>query len=177
MKNLKWPVIVLAFVVTLALGVGGVYLRQHQMVDEPLFQRLSEYEPVQAVDLHKDGNQQVVVVTLDYVDDFGYIHRRLKAEIVDLLGENGFRLEIRDGRDPRLETAFSAVNLALYEGEQRGNFTEMGQQVEAALADLGIAEHKIMVDNENIYLQIRQDDAYLYEIIERGNRGKEGERA
>ena len=177
MKNLKWPIIIVAFVVTLALAVGGVYLRQRQMVDEPLFQRLSEYEPVQAVDLHKDGNVQVVVVSLDYVDDFGSIHRELTEEIGDLLGPDRFRLEIRDGRDQALETAFSDVHLALYEGEHRGNFTEMGGQVAATLQSLGIADHKIMVDNENIYLQIRHGDAYLYEIVERGNRGKEGERA
>lgn len=176
MKNLKWPIIVVAFVITLALAVGGVYLRQKQMVNEPLFLRLSEYEPVQSVDIQKDGNQHVVIVTLDYVDDFGTIHRALNDEITELLGPDRFRLEIVDSRDQALTTAFREVHLALYEGEHRGNFTEMGGQVEITLQELGIADHKIMVDNENIYLQVRQGDAYLYEIVKRQSREKDGER-
>lgn len=176
MKNFKWPVAVLAFVLTLALSVGAVQLRQRQMVNEPLFKRMSEFEPVKKVDVQLEQGTQVVVINLDYVEDFSLTHRELNEEIERLLGQKRYRLDILDGRDQALEAAFVAVHLALYEGEHRGNFTEMGDQVSAILSDLGIPEHKVMVDNENIYLQIRQGDAYLYEIIQRKSHGKEGER-
>lgn len=176
MKNFKWPVAVLAFVLTLALSVGAVQLRQRQMVNEPLFKRMSDFEKVKTVDVQLEQGTQVVVITLDYVEDFALAHRELSEEIGRLLGQKRYRLEILDGRNQALEAAFVAVHLALYEGEHRGNFTEMGDQVSAILRDMGIAEHKVMVDQGNIYLQIRQGDAYLYEIIQREYRGKDGER-
>jgi len=52
----------------------------------------------------------------------------------------------------------------------------MGVRVTQILADLGLREHKVLVDSKNIYLQIKNGDAYLYEIIARSNRGGEGER-
>lgn len=176
MKSFKWPVAIVAFLLTLVLAVGGVQLRQRQLVNEPLFKRLNELEQVKTVDLRKEGGTQVVVVTLNYVDDLPETYRQLNDEISRLLGQKRYRLEIVDGRDQTLEAAFIAVHLALYEGEHRGNFTDMGGHVADVLADMGIEEHKVIVDNENIYLQIKNGDAYLFEVIGRTNRGREGER-
>ena len=175
MKNFKWPVAVLAFVLTLALSVGAVVLRERQLINEPLFKHLSEFESVQTVELHRENNRQIVVVTLNYVEDLGLTHRELNEEIDRLLGHNRFRLEIIDGRNQALEAAFVAVHLSLYEGEHRGNFTEMGSRVDEILLKFGITEHKVFVDSEHIYLQMRDGDAYLYEIIPRGNQGRDGE--
>ncbi|MDW7650819.1 MAG: hypothetical protein SCK29_00065 [Bacillota bacterium] len=175
MKNFKWPVAVLAFILTLALSVGAVYLRQRQLVNEPLFKRISELEPVKTVELQQEDNTQVVVVSLEYVDDLAITHRELNEEINRLLGQKRYRLEIVDERNQALEAAFVAVHLSLYEGEHRGNFTEMGSQVKDTLKSMGISDHKVFVDSENIYLQIRDGDAYLYEIVKREKQGKDGE--
>ena len=177
MKKFKWPVAVLAFILTLALSVGLVYVRQRQLVNEPLLKRINEFETVKSVELQDDGGIQVVSVTLNYVDDFSVAHSELNEEIERLLGKERYRLEILDERNDALEAAFVAVHLALYEGEHRGNFTEMGGKVSEALVPLGFSEHKVIVDQEYIYLQIRQDDAYLFEIIKRESRVREGERA
>lgn len=177
MKHFKWPVAVLAFVLTLAVSVGAVHLRQRQMVNEPLFKRIGDLENVQKVELKREGSTQIVYVTLDYVGDLSATYRELNDEISRLLGQNRYRLELLDGRDQALEAAFLAVHLALYEGEHRGNFTEMGYKVANILAALQIEEHKVTVDSNNIYIQIKNDDAYLYEIISRENRGRDGEHA
>lgn len=177
MKNFKWPVAVLAFVLTLALAVGLVYLRQRQLVNEPLLKRISELEPVKSVELQQDGNVQVVFVTLEYVDDLSATHRELHEEVTRLLGQGRYRLEIQDERTLDLDAAFLAVHLALYEGEQRGNFTEMGAYVADVLQSLGVDEHKLIVNQEYIYLQMRDGDTYLFEIIQRESAGREGVRA
>ena len=40
MKKFKWQVAVLAFMLTLGAAVGIVKLRQRQMVNEPLYERI-----------------------------------------------------------------------------------------------------------------------------------------
>jgi hypothetical protein len=177
MKNIKWPIAVLAFVLTLVIAVGLVQLRQRQLVNEPLFKRVSEYEAVKTVDLQQEGNMQIVKVDLGYVDDLAIVHRELNEEIEELLGHDRFSLIIQDERNETLEAAYIAVHLALFEGEQRGNFTEMGELVVDKLQEMNMDEYRVLVDQDNIYLQIRQNEAYLYEIIVRESRGREGEHA
>jgi hypothetical protein len=177
MKNLKWPVIVLAFIVTLSASAGLVHLRQRQMINEPLFKRVKEYEPVEEVQLRKDGSIQVVEISLGYVDNIALAHRTINDEVGRLLGAGRYKLVIQDKRNEALEAAFNAVHLALFESEQRGNFTEMRALVSETLLGLNVDDFQIMVDQENIYLQIRHGDSYLYEIVARTTRGKAGEQA
>lgn len=176
MKNFKWPVAVLAFILTLALSVGAVTFRQRQLVNEPLVKRLSEYEGVEKVELWQKGNLQVISIELDYVQDFSVLYSELKEETDRLLGPKFYRLMLVDQRNETLEAAFLAVHLALYEGEQRGNFTEMSDRVAAILRDYQLQDYRLVVDNTNIYLQIRSGENYLYAVIERVSRGEDGER-
>jgi hypothetical protein len=176
MKNFKWTITVLAFALTLALSVGAVYLRQSQLVNEPLFKRISELESVETVNLQQEGNIQVITIKLSNVKDFPGVHRQVIDEIGRLLGQKRYRLELLDERDDALESAFYAVHLALYEGERLGNFAEMGDRVGQALRSIGIENYSLSVDSEYIYIQIESGDAYLYEAIKRNDRQKAGER-
>ncbi|MBS4031365.1 MAG: hypothetical protein KGZ63_08100 [Clostridiales bacterium] len=176
MKNFKWTITVLAFVLTLALSVGAVYLRQTQMVNEPLFKRISELESVETVSLNQDGNLQVITVKLSNVNDFPGIHRQVNDEISRLLGQKRYRLVLLDERDDALQSAFYAVHLALYEGERLGNFAEMGDRVSQGLRSFGVENYSLFVDSEYIYIQIQSGDAYLYEVIKRNDRQEAGER-
>jgi len=175
MKGFKWQVAVLAFVLTLTMTMGVIYLRQRQLVNEPLLKRLSELEPVKSVELQREGDSQIVYVSLAYVKDLAVTYHELHEQIGRLLGQGRYRLVIQDERNEALEAALFAVHFALYEGEQRGNFTEMAELVSAILSELEIDEHKLIVDRENIFLQIRQENAYLFTIIKRERGGKEGE--
>lgn len=175
MKGFKWHVGTLVFVLTLTMIMGVVYLRQRQLVNEPLLKRLSELEPVKNVELQREGDSQIVYVTLDYMQDLTVTYHKLHGEIGRLLGQGRYRLVIQDERNEALEAAFFAVHFALYEREQLGNFTEMAGLVSAVFQEMEIAEYRLFVDHESIFLQIHQEDAYLYTIIKRERGGKEGE--
>jgi hypothetical protein len=175
MKKVKWHVVLLAFILTMAISVGGVYLRQRQMVNEPLLKRIGEHSAVEAVNL-KQGDVLTVSVQLRYVDDIAAIHDELNEEISSILGRKSYRLELLDRRNVILDEAFIAIHLALYEGEQRGNFTEMGQHVAGILAEIGMQEHKLKVNDERIYFQAKYGDDYLYAIIDRTRHNEEGDR-
>lgn len=177
MKNFKWTVAVLAFVLTLALSVGAVYLRQSQLVNEPLLKRISELESVETVHLQQDGNVQIITVKLSNVNDFPRVHRQVNDEIGRLLGRSSYRLELLDERDDALESAFYAVHLALYEGERLGNYAEMGERVDETLRSFGLDNYSLNVDTGYIYIEIQNGNAYLYEVIKRNDGQEAGERA
>lgn len=177
MKKFKWPVALAAFVVVLVLSVSSVYLSRRQMVNEPLLRRLGQLEFVERVELERGKNIFTVTVQLGYVDDFSMAYRQLKTETDNQLGAGAYKLVVKDKRNKTLEAAFYAVHLTLYESEFRGNFTDMKKEAAEILKALGISEYRIMVDRDYIYLQLRDKEAYLYELIARDNdagRGVEG---
>ncbi|NLZ38376.1 MAG: hypothetical protein GX893_02050 [Firmicutes bacterium] len=176
MKNFKWTAAALAFFLTLALSVGLISLRQKQMVKEPLLKRLNELQSVQAVNIQQEDGKYVIVVKLKNVKDFPSAYRKLQQEIENFLPEDKYHLDLLDQRNQLLANAYQAVQIALYEGEQRGNFTEMAQYIARTLSEYKITEHHFTVDEENIYLKLQHDDAYLYATIKRQRWQKEGER-
>ncbi|HZK25444.1 MAG TPA: hypothetical protein VFC74_08650 [Oscillospiraceae bacterium] len=176
MKNFKWQVAVCAFVLTLGLAVGAVMLRQRQVLDEPLRERLGSLAAVETVELDQEEEKFVVRVKLAEVKDLALTYRALEAELNQLLAEDSYRLVLVDERNSELTEALFTVSLALYEGEQRGNFTEMSKAIAATLEELQVAEHRLTVDHEHIYLQMKNGDAYLYEVVGREPWRREGER-
>jgi len=175
MKNFKWPVAVLAFLLTAALSAGVVVLRQRQLVNEPLIRRLNEIAGVESVQLRRQNGVQVISVRLAYVPKLAAVYREIDREISSLLGQTRYRLELQDARDETLSAAFSAVHLALYEGERRGNFTAMAGLVGTTMAEFNLHEHLLTVDSERIYFQARNGDYHLYAIIERHSNSEAGE--
>lgn len=176
MKKFRWPVAVLAFLLTLALSVGAVHFRQRQLVDEPLLRRLGELEAVQSVQLEKNGNLVTVSVSLDYVDDLASTYYLLARETEKTLGKRKYHLEVVDRRDDLLASAYTVIHLALHEAVQRGNFTEMGRLVAETMRAAGVEEHKVVVTAGHICFQARRGDSYLYSVVERRRHGEEGER-
>lgn len=175
MKKFKWPAALLTFMVVLGLGVALVHLSRRQMVNEPLINSIGQLEFVEKVDLAGEKNNLTVTVALRYVDDYSRAYRYMKDVADNLLGAGTYRLEVTDNRNDALEEAYYAIHATLYEGEFRGNFTEMHREAARILESMEIEEYKIMVDSENIYLQLRDGEAYLYELIVRQNNGREGE--
>ncbi len=176
MNNFKWAVAALAFVLTLIFAVGVVHFRQNQLINEPLFKRISEMESVETVNLQQEGSTQVITVKLANVKDFPGVYRKLNEEISKLLGQKSYRLMLLDERDHVLEAAFFAAHLALYEGERWGNFVEMGDRVNQAMSTFGIESYSLFVDSQYIYIKAENGEAYLYETVKRYDYREAGER-
>lgn len=174
MKNFRWPVAVLVFLLTLAVAAGGIIFRERQLQKEPLLNRLKELEAVETVELRQSGSVYLVSVQLAYVPDLAAVYREIDEEIAGVLGQTNYRLELRDRRDEMLAEAYSVVHLALYEGELRGNFTEMSERIDSVMAGFGLPEHRLTVDEERIYFQARNGGNYLYAVIARRSGKEEG---
>jgi len=174
MKNFKWRVAVIVFVLTLAVSAGIIIFRERQFFSEPLLNRLQEFEAVETAELQRSGNVYLIIVQLAGVPDLAQVYREIDREAARVLGRGNYRLEVPDRRDDKLREAFSAVHLALYEGEQRGNFTEMSERINAVMAGFGLSEYRLAVDGERIYFQARNGEYYLYAVIARRHGVEEG---
>ena len=173
MKNFHWQAAVLAFVLTLGIAMGVIYVRRQPFYHEPLLNQIKNLDFVEEVKLEPE--QKVVIISLQAVDNLAETYQALKQQINTVLGPE-YRLELKDKRNGDLQEAYLAVHLLLYEAQQRGNYGEISQKIAHVLEAYHLEKHILLVDEENIYLQIQNKNAYLYEIIAR-RQEKEGEHA
>lgn len=174
MKNFKWPIVVIVFILTLAVSAGIIIFRERKLQNQPLLNRLSQLEAVESVELRESKGEYHVSVRLAYVADLAPVYRQIDREIAKVLGQKNYRLELLDQRDATLSEAFSVVHLALYEGERRGNFIEVSERIRTMMAGFNLPEHRLTVDGERIYFQARNGEYYLYAVIARRSGTGEG---
>lgn len=165
MKNFKWPVALLIFVSAFALLAGGITLRQRNLINKPLLERLNDLEEVKTAHLAKEDGIHMISVNLADVSDFADLYNEIDEIASSALGGGNYRIKLSDNRNETLEKAYSIAHLALYEAQRRGNFTDMAEKVNAVMAQFNIDKHRIAVDGDRIYFSAQSGEYYLYEVI------------
>jgi hypothetical protein len=162
--NLRWPIVLLALVLTVS-GIYGVnYWRQQRLIDEPLKESLLEVDGVEKVNITNTNQHNKISISLLEVKDLSKTYREIEG-ILDLTYDS-YQLIILDKRDPYLESLYEKVHYALMEGERRGNYSDMNKEIFLLLNDeMDLVNYHLWVDQEKIYLQLSSDGNYLYEVI------------
>lgn len=163
--NIRWSIIVVVFFTALVFFWGIKQWQQQQFVDEPLINALYEYDEVKEVKLGEENNVLLIVVKLDYVDNLAETTVKLENSIRTVLGKRPFNFAVKDNRNEYLENIYEEVHLAFYEGERRGNYQEMGDNIKKSLNNYDVDDYNLLVDYNRIYFQVKQGNNYLYEII------------
>ena len=164
--NFRWPIVLLALVLTVS-GIYGInYWRQQRLIDEPLKESLLKVDGVEKVNITSYNQNNKISVTLQEVKNLSKTYREIER-ILDLTYAQGsYRLNILDKRDPYLESLYEKVHYALMEGERRGNYSSMNKEISLLLNDeIDLKNYHLWVDQERIYLQLSSEGNYLYEVI------------
>jgi hypothetical protein len=156
--------IVLTFVLTLALLLGGRFAYQEFGVMGPLKKSLSSAPVVKEAVIFSEGNKTVIQIELGKVSS---LQTAIK-EITGLLPmDDGYVLAIEDRRNEYLTRLWQENRFALEEAAVRGNLTEMQALLNKNLAQAQLDSWAVEVDEQNLYLQLHVGEHYLYETVAR----------
>ncbi len=162
--SLKWPVVIIAFLITFSLIYVANYWRQQNLVVEPLREQLLTLDAVEAVSMEV-GKANEISVTLGYVPHFAEVYREIES-VLEVRGEDVEKLTIVDRRNPYLLSLYEKIQFALMEGERQGNYTKMNKEIKLILAEeKELQSYSLSVDQEAIYLQLGAGEYFLYEVI------------
>lgn len=162
--SLKWPVVVITFVLTFSIIYAANYWRQQHLVVEPLREQLLALEAVEDVNM-ENGRSNEISVSLGHVSQFAEVYREIQS-VLKTRNEDLDRLTIVDRRNPYLNSLYSRIEFALMEGERQGNYTEMSKEINLLLEEEAeLNSYSLRVDQQAIYLQLDAGDYYLYEVI------------
>ncbi|NLJ85102.1 MAG: hypothetical protein GX322_01560 [Firmicutes bacterium] len=166
MGELKIPVVIIVFIITLALLLlGQRFIFQQRSMNnlERQFEKLVGVD--NATIRHGSGG---LTATIQLSDAVG-----LKAtydEILVLARQSGIlphSIELRDARGPVLAEALYSIHYAIAEGIATGEFQPMAQVVQAKLAALGVSEWELWVEKEFVYLEMHHGSEHLCQVFSR----------
>lgn len=165
-KRWQWPVVAVAFVLALSAMVGARrVLTQHR--EGPVVGQVRAIPGVEDVWIDQDAGSRAMWVQLGPVDDLaGLVDALRRAAGSGHLGVID-RIVLLDGRSVELERALRQLSLPLHEGASSGAFTAMSDRVRQQAASLGVEVDGLYVDHVAVYVALRQQEAYLYEVIPR----------
>lgn len=164
--NLRWPIVLLAFVLTISSIFVVSYWRQQRLIEEPLIETLLQIEYVEEVVIKKIENGTEFSVTLKEVDNLYQTYESIE-EILDSTYKDGsYVIALVDQRNPYLESIYDKIHFALMEGERVGNYSHMNKEISMLLEqESKLENYHLWVDQKRIYLQLSSDNSFLYEIV------------
>ena len=163
-RGFRIHVILLSLVVGLSVFFGIRWIYNKFGTDVPLAEALSVHKAVQSYTIDRKRPVVRVVIQLGPTADLKETYRDLFELVRSFLGNRPFELQIKDNRDDKLERAYYYAQFAVYEAIRLGNFREMVRFIEEEAAKEG-AKATVSLDQENVYIQLEDNDHYLYEII------------
>lgn len=165
-RGLRIPIILLVLVASLLVFWGARWLFNRFSIEQPLADFLKSQSYIQTFEIKRDGSLVQISVLLAPVESLKDTYGELDRGVRNILGGRLYKLVLQDKRDVQLKNAFYYSQFAVYEAVIRGNYREMVDYVNKQAAERG-ATASIFIDQDRIYLQMRHDKNYLYEVIPR----------
>ncbi len=162
-KVFRWEYAVLSAILTFAALSLAYYSFDQLGIRRPLERALAADPDVKRVDFETRNGSMLLVITLEKTADLPATYARVLALAKEKLGDS-FEIEVKDGRNQRLDDAYYAVHHLVEEASVRGNFGEMMESCKDILSGMGLEDYRITVQKDYVFVQMFDGDAYLYEV-------------
>lgn len=166
-KNVKWPVVLVAFLFLISVFYGFQFYQEKQTVEEPLVKLFDENEKIKEVDINQQGDVMDIMLELEYVSNLREEENNINKEVSQILGNRKYRITFSDHRNEELESIYYQVHYHLQEAAVNGNFVEMADRVGGIMQQFNVEDYRLIVGEEKIFFQVKQSNHYLFEIIPR----------
>jgi len=163
MSRIRFVPVLVVMAITLSLLFGGWELYRTYGLVLPLEDQLKQNQAVTTVESVVNGQERTIKVALTAVEDLQTTYESLATTIEESLGQQ-VKIDLVDQRNDALKQAFREVQPILYGGMAKGEFSQM---IDGASQKLQAAGYQptITMNDQNIFVQIKDGDKYLYEVL------------
>lgn len=157
---------ILALIFSLGIFLGGYNLYIKWGLEKPLIKDLSSLSSVQGVSIEKNDQKYELKVKLKKVSNIQEQYKEIEKQVKSGLGNKEYELEIVDRRNDALELLFNQLQPTIYEAVANNRYLWLDEEVARRTAEKKMS-YVIFIDEQNLYLQLMDGNAYLYEVINR----------
>ncbi len=156
--------IVLGISLGLLLGIQKYY--NDNYVERPVKHALEQLAFVESVTVNKDTGVYDFKVQIKQAGNIQYEYSKIDGIIANDLKEQEYQITLQDHRSPELKKDLEDLELSIYEAMAKNNYLWLDETFRQA-ANSNKFSYKLFIDDERLYIQLADQDYFLYEIIER----------
>lgn len=166
-KGLKVKWVLLAALLTGALLFGGHFAYQRFATENPLYVAVLAQPGVKDFTVTESGSGYTLEINVGPVNDLKSTIETV-VQMIEAAGKAPVTaINITDNASRELSEVFYEMHFTLEEAAARGNFTQMKERADTIAQEAGVDTVRIQVADNQLYVQLCQDNHYLYRIINR----------
>lgn len=167
MPELNWPRALLITLLALGLFFGANYFYQGYFKKTPFLDNLCNLEAVGSAEFVSERGANLLVVRpkSSYRGSLQDLYAAIDTEAAAVYRDPP-EITIIDQRSARLDEFAAAVSPALYEAARSGGYSKAAKQITAVAESYGLTGSSLTVDAKHLYLQARDGDNFLYQVVE-----------
>lgn len=165
-KKLDIRIIVAVVAVSFLIVTMGQFLYQKFYINTPLTEELRQVQGVNDVKIEEINGKKNIAISLGRIDNLQNSYLMM-GEIVKKKEGNTGKLVILDNPSSYMEDVYREMNFSIQDAIVNGSFADMYDDLEKVAKEKNLRDWTIYIDQDNIYLQIQDQDNYLYRVIPR----------
>lgn len=158
-------ILALALLTVIILAAGQIAYGR-VCIERPLLEDLCTIPGIKEATLEKAAEGYIVKLNLSHVSSLPFVYRQAKDIAQTSLYPSNFTLKIIDNRNQLLDDLYWQMQIYIEEAIVQGNFSVAAEKLNE-LANFAEVNAKFHVDEECVYLELYQDQAYLYAVRHR----------
>lgn len=158
---------VISFLVTLVLLFGGFWGYQQVLIKKPIVAFLAGQQEVQLADIHVNPSKVDINLTVANPGQDFFIRKYpdLLTGLKQKANGKTLQVHLSDQPNDRLQTAWDQMAFGIREGIARQTYSQIPETVKK-WADKNEVEYHLKMDEESVYIMLRDGDHFLIRTIE-----------
>ena len=163
MKKIKFLYLILSFIITFSLLSIGYYSYQYFYLTKPLNEYVNNNLDISSEDVIIDRKNKDIIISLN-TNSLKKHYTNIDNIIDKYYNSNQYNIIFKDNRNEQLETNYNKISFDLYEAIETKQYTMFDDIIDKATIPNSI---NIEMDENYIYLNIKNGEHYLYELLPR----------
>jgi hypothetical protein len=163
MSRIRLVPVIFILVISLGILFAGWQAYQRFNLVNPLKSDLQKVQGVQSVQVDS-GSSNTISIQLAAVKDLQTTYAEISNTVSGSLGGSE-QVKLLDNKGEELTRTWEDLNLVVFEGIAKGNYTEMVSSVEQTAKKQNI-DARITMDEHHVYIQMAKGSHDLYKVID-----------
>jgi len=159
---------ILSVVLTVTILFGGYSAYKVYAIEKPVKSQLSSLQPITEVSMARENKTYEINVKLKSVDNLQSAYSNVERVLNQRFPENAYDLQVIDNSNEKLDDLYSELQPAVQQAAAQSEFVWLDEQLSEKCSQVEL-KYELWVDEKKIYIQIHDEDHYLYRIINRSD--------
>lgn len=168
MKNGQMKIVLVLVVLGATLGtlifIQNFYV--NRFVERPVEKALQEVKFVDSVMVKKDDSIYQFTVKIKKAGNVQYEYTKVDSVIKENIKGKEYQLQLTDNRNEKLANELEYLELSIYEAMAKDNYIWLDEIFRETARQDQIG-YKLFIDEQRLYIQLVDQEHFLYEVIER----------